>query len=458
MPLSPSMSDTRNVIVLIIAVMILQVAGGLISVLTPLGLEAMGTPPEAIGLIAALYAAGFMLGAWLAPRTLATIGHIRLFAAASATNAVSVLSLSLVHDELFWAPVRVIMGMSLAFSFTSIESWLGSVVPEKSRGNVMGIYHTGAKLSLIIGPFFVAGLSPLDTRAYTWAALFLSLALVPVCLTRKEQPVLPERRSMPLMALYQLAPAAVLGALIAGIVNTGTQSLLPIYFEGFKIGGGGTAAAAIASGAAWAGGLLLQWPAGRLSDRIERRLVIAGLGGMSALAALFIAFFGTRLSEISVIIALGFWGAGALSFFSLCVAHAIDRTPKVLIPQVMSGLLFVWAGGSIIGPLLSGFAMRADGEFGLFGLAGVLLIVLTIVMIMRVRSKPVAIEDKLAEWSPVLPTPLASVKLDPRMSDRDENPAEETAAEEAQEEATEDAPEEGPDSQTDTEAAPESKV
>ena len=78
-------------------------------------------------------------------------------------------------------------------------------------------------------------------------------------------------------------------------------------------------------------------------------------------------------------------------------------------------------------------------------------------MIMRVRSKPVAIEDKLAEWSPVLPTPLASVKLDPRMSDRDENPAEETAAEEAQEEAAEDAPEEGPDSQ-DTEPAPESKV
>ena len=450
MPLSPSMSDTRNVIVLIIAVMILQIAGGLISVLTPLGLEAMGTPPQAIGLIAALYAAGFMLGAWMSPRALATFGHIRLFAAASAMNAVSVLSLSLVHDALFWAPVRVIMGVSLSLSFTSIESWLGSVVPDKSRGNVMGIYHTGAKLSLMIGPFFVAGLSPLDTRAYTWAALFLTLALVPVCLTRREQPVIPERRSMPLKALYQLAPAAVLGALIAGTVNTGTQSLLPIYFESFKLGGGGTGAAAIASAAAWMGGLLLQWPAGRLSDRIERRLVIAGLGAMSALAALFIAIFGTRISEVSVIIALGVWGAGALSFYSLCVAHAIDRTPKVLIPQVMSGLLFVWAGGSIIGPLLSGFAMRAVGELGLFGLAGILLIALTIIMVLRVRSKPVAIEDKLAEWSPVLPTPLASVKLDPRMSDAPDKPDPETG---------EDGDgEEGPDSRTDIEADPESKV
>jgi MFS family permease len=430
------MSDTRNVIVLIIAMMILQIAGGLIAVLTPLGLESMDTPPQAIGLIAALYAAGFMIGAWLAPRALATFGNIRLFAASSAMNAVSVLSLSLIHDAMFWAPVRIVMGVAFAFSFTSIESWLGSAVPDKSRGNVMGIYHTGAKLSLMIGPFFVAGLSPLDTRAYTWAALFLSLALVPVCLTRKAQPPLPERKSMSLIALYRVAPAAVIGALVAGLVNTGTQSLLPIYFESFKLGGGGTAAAAIASAAAWMGGLVLQWPAGRLSDRIERRLVIAGLAGMSALAALFIAIFSTGLSEIGVVIVLGLWGAGSLSFYSLCVAHAIDRTPRVLIPQVMSGLLFVWAAGSIVGPLLSGFAMRADGRFGLFGLAGVLLIILAVAMVWRVRQKPVMDEDKLAEWNPILPTPLAGVKLDPRTPEAEPQASPESAEDEAAETPT----------------------
>ncbi|HPF24687.1 MAG TPA: MFS transporter [Hyphomonas sp.] len=414
------MSDTRNVFVLIAAVMILQIAGGLTGVLTPLGLEAMGTPPQAIGFIAALHASGFMLGAWSAPRALSAFGNIRLFAAASAMNAVSVLSLSLVHDALFWAPVRVIMGISFAYMFTSVESWLGSAVPDKSRGNVMGVYHTGAKLSLMIGPFFVAGLSPLDTRAYTWAALFLSLALVPVCLTRQKEPAPPERKSMPLHALYQLAPAAVMGVFLAGVINTGTQSLLPIYFEGFDLGGGGTAAAAIASASAWLGGLILQWPAGRLSDRIERRLVIAGISTMSALAALMIAIFGTALGEVGVVVVLGFWGAGSLSFYGLCVAHAIDRTPKSLIPQVMSGLLFVWAAGSIFGPLLSGFATRAAGRLGLFGLAGILLITLAAIMVWRVRQKPVSEEEKIEEWSPILPTPLAGVELDPRSPESEE--------------------------------------
>ena len=413
------MTETRNVFALILAVMILQIAGGLLGVLTPLGLEAMGTGPQTIGVIAAFYAAGFMLGAWTSPRALAAFGNIRLFAAAAAITSVGSLSLSLWHDATFWALVRISQGVALAYMFTSVESWLGVAIPERSRGNVMGIYHTAAKLSLMIGPFFVAGLSPLDSRAYSWAALFLTLALVPVCLTRQEEPPPPARTAMPLADLYKLAPAAVIGVALAGVVNTGTMALLPVYFEGFSLAGGGTAAAAIASGAAWLGGLIVQWPAGRLSDRIERRLVIAVLCAVSGLAALVIAIFGRSLGEIGVIIVLGVWGAGALSFYGLCVAHAIDRTSRGQIPQVMSGLLFVWAGGSIIGPLLSGFAMRAADRLGLFGLAGILLFVLALAMVWRVAKRAAPEETEQEGWSPILPTPLASVELDPRNPEND---------------------------------------
>ena len=413
------MTETRNVLALIIAVMILQIAGGLMSVLTPLGLEALGTQPQTIGMIAALYAAGFMLGAWTAPRALATFGNIRLFAAAAAVTSAGALSLSLWYNEGFWAVVRVVQGLSFAYMFTSVESWLGMAVPDKARGNVMGIYHTGAKLSLMIGPFFVAGLSPLDSRAYSWAALFLTLALVPVCLTRQEQPAPPGRSAMPLGRLYRLAPAAVIGVALSGVINTGMTALIPIYFEGFSMGGGGTTAAAIAGAAAWMGGLLVQWPAGRLSDRLERRLVIAVMCAISGLAALGIAVFGRSLGETGVVIVLGVWGAGSLSFYGLCVAHAIDRTPKGAIPQVMSGLLFVWAGGSIVGPLLSGFAMRGAGRMGLFGLAGILLVILAMIMIWRVSKRAAPEEGQQEDWSPILPTPLASVELDPRNPERD---------------------------------------
>jgi MFS family permease len=413
------MTDTRNVFAIILAVMILQIAGGLLSMLTPLGLEALGTPPQFIGGIAALYATGFMLGAWTAPAALASFGNIRLFAAAAAVTSAGSIALSLWYEPGFWAIVRIVQGVSFAYMFTSVESWLGQAVPDKSRGNVMGIYHTGTKLSLMMGPFFVAGLSPLDSRAYSWAALFLTLALVPICLTKQEQPESRDRTTMPLGKLYGLAPAAVIGVALAGVVNTGTLALLPIYFEGFQIGGGGTAAAAIAGAAAWFGGLVIQWPAGRLSDRIERRLVIAVLCAVSGMAAMVIAIFGRSFGEIGVMLVLVLWGAGALTFYGLCVAHAIDRTPKHKIPQVMSGLLFVWAGGSIVGPLLSGIAMRAAGATGLFGLAGLLLILLAFIMVWRVSARAAPEEHQQEDWSPILPTPMASVELDPRNPERE---------------------------------------
>ncbi|WP_198019693.1 MFS transporter [Hyphomonas sp. L-53-1-40] len=156
-----------------------------------------------------------------------------------------------------------------------------------------------------------------------------------------------------------------------------------------------------------------------MSDRIERRLVIAVLCAISGMAAMVIAIFGRSLGEVGVMMVLVVWGAGALTFFGLCVAHAIDRTPKGKIPQVMSGLLFIWAGGSIVGPLLSGIAMRGAGATGLFGLSGLLLILLALIMVWRVSARAAPEEHQQEDWSPILPTPLASVELDPRNPDRE---------------------------------------
>lgn len=408
------MTDTRNVLSLIVAVMILQMAGGLTSVLTPLGLEAMAVNESLIGLVAALHAAGFMAGAWVSPRVLAAVGNIRMFAAAAALTAAGFLSLSLLLEPPFWALVRLLQGVSFAFMFTSIESWLGEAVPARSRGNVMGIYHTTGKVSLMLGPFFVAGLSPLDSRAYIWAGFFLALAIVPICVTRLQQPPPPDRKAMPLGQLFRIAPAAVVGCAGAGIVNTGTLALLPVYFDKFEIGGGGTTAAALGAAVAWTGGLILQWPAGRGSDFIDRRLVVAGLCGMAGASALLIALLGPVLGETGILALLAIWGAGALCFYGICVSHAIDRTPPGQVAQVMSGLLFVWAAGSIIGPLASGLAMTIAGGFGLFGFAGACLSAMAFYMVVRSRLRPAPEPLAQGERGPILPSPLASVEIVPR--------------------------------------------
>ncbi len=402
------MSDARNVFFLILAVMLIQLPGGLTGTLTPLALGELGMGPVIIGIIAALHAAGFMLGSWFSPRALAQFGNVRLYAVACGLLGASFLSLALIQHPLWWAAMRLMQGAFFAFVFTSIESWLGAAVPPKARGNLVGLYHTMAKVSILAGPFFIAGLTALDTRAYVWTALFFALALLPVCLTRQSEPPVPDRKVMPALTLYRLAPAAVIGAFMSGVANTGVTAFLPDYFKDFELGGGGTGAAAFGGAAVWLAAIFSQWPAGVISDRFDRRLVVFFMVLVSGLALAVLAFFAMDASEPVRLVLLGIWGAGALSYYGVCVAHAIDRAKASEVTQVMSGILFIWAAGSILGPIFAGLVNRVFGFQGLFLQASVLLLGLAVYMLARVRTRPLRDETPVqaADWAALIPTPM----------------------------------------------------
>jgi len=54
----------------------------------------------------------------------------------------------------------------------------------------------------------------------------------------------------------------------------------------------------------------------------------------------------------------------------------------------MSGILFVWAAGSVAGPVLSGLAMSLGGPQALFGLAAFGLFLLALILLVRSRVRP----------------------------------------------------------------------
>jgi hypothetical protein len=68
----------RNVAALIAAITILQLAGGLLGVRIPLAFTEAGHSRTALGLVAAAYSAGFMMGAMVATVLFARVGHIRV--------------------------------------------------------------------------------------------------------------------------------------------------------------------------------------------------------------------------------------------------------------------------------------------------------------------------------------------------------------------------------------------
>jgi MFS family permease len=380
----------RNVAALIAAVTILQLAGGLLGVRIPLAFTEEHSR-TALGLVAASYSAGFMMGAMIATVLFARVGHIRVYAACAAIFSVTTLALHFSNDIWWWGVARMVAGMAVALMFAAVESWLSFSIGRQVRGEVMSVYMVLTKGALALGPFFAFGAGPADAEPWMIAAALAALSMVPICFTSAAQPDPPKAQPIALVEQFATAPAAVIGCFGAGLVNGGVLALAPLYASEHY----GPNAAAEFYSAAFTGSLLLQWPAGRLSDRVDRRLVIAALAAIAAAASFALALWSGRLLSWSAVLLFFVWGAGALSFYGIAVAHMADRAEPGKLAQSAAGLLFVWAAGSVIGPLIMGPLVDLFDVAGMFWFAGGAALFVCLAMFWRrtAREGPVTKEE-----------------------------------------------------------------
>ncbi|MDX2233190.1 MAG: MFS transporter [Hyphomonadaceae bacterium] len=401
------MTSLRAIASLIVAITILQAAQGLMGVQLPLAMHADGLKGAAIGFVGAMYSAGFMAGAWFGPTMLARVGHIRVFAASASVVTASTLMLFMAADPISWALLRGVMGGAIALVFVAVDSWMSASVRKEERGGAMGVYQVLTKAALTLGPFLAFG-APMDGAAPLMiAGALMAMAVVPITLTTQPQPDPPRAQPLALRDQFNVAPAAVTAAFFAGFINAGVMTLAPLYAEEHF----GAASAASFQSSAWLGSLLLQWPAGKLSDRIDRRLVMAGLAALAAASALALAVIGGSLPFAASAALFALWGAGGLSFYGIATAHMADRAEPGRIAQAASGLLFVWATGSIVGPLLLGVAVEAAGRSAMFWFAGLSAAGLAAFMLHRRGEREPSLQTSKEAVAPQQATSVAAAEI-----------------------------------------------
>jgi MFS family permease len=395
----------RNVAALIAAVTILQLAGGLLGVRIPLAFAEEGHSSTALGLIAASYSAGFMMGAMIATMMLARVGHIRVYAACAAIFSVATLALHFSNDVWSWGIARMGAGVAVALMFAAIESWLAFSIGPRVRGEVMSVYMVLTKAALALGPFLAFNYAPFSAEPWMIAAALAAVSMVPICFTSTAQPDPPKAQPLALVEQFATAPAAVIGSFGAGLVNGGVLALAPLYAAQHY----GPNAAAEFYSAAFLGSLILQWPAGRISDRVDRRLVIAALAALAAIGAFALAIWSGRLDSFSAVLLFFLWGAGALSFYGIAVAHMADRAEPGRLAQSAAGVLFVWAAGSVIGPIVMGPLVDLYDVAGMFWFAGFAAVFVAAAMFWRrsTREGPLTKE----EFAPQLGTSVAAGEI-----------------------------------------------
>lgn len=136
---------------LLFAIFILMLGAGFLTTLVSIRLQASGTGPLIIGLIATSYFAGLAAGAVRVGRLVARVGHIRTFTVVVALLSATTLAYTLSAQPLLWMVLRFIDGCCVAGVYVCLESWLNDRAEGPSRGSVLAGYMIALYLGQGLG-------------------------------------------------------------------------------------------------------------------------------------------------------------------------------------------------------------------------------------------------------------------------------------------------------------------
>jgi len=347
-----------------------------------LGLRASleGFDTNVLGFVMSGYFVGFLAGSLFAPRVVARVGHIRVFAALASLASISILVHSVFIDPWVWGAMRIVTGFCYAGLYIVSESWLNDMSDNANRGRLLSIYMV-VQMGAVAGGQYLLGVSdPSGANLFMLIAVLVSLAVLPLCLSASRTPDFSTPETMSFRELFRLSPLGSAGMVMSGVANGALFGFGAVYAQraGFTITEISTFMAVM-----FLGGMVLQWPIGRVSDMIDRRLVILFV----TIAATLVAAVAAMLPEPAplsvqpggeerviwpILAAAALFGGLSIPHYSLFTAHVNDRVPIRKMVAASSALVFLNGVGAIAGPNIAALLMGQAGPSGFFiTLAGV---------------------------------------------------------------------------------------
>jgi MFS family permease len=376
------MKTLAPIAALLTGVAFLIAGHGLQLTIVPLRAQAEGWGAVVAGALGSAYYVGFVAGCLGAPFVIIRAGHVRAFAAITSLTAATTIAHILFVGIVPWLAFRFVIGVCFAGLYMIIESWLNDRATNTNRGLLMSAYIIVNFAAITVGQLLATLHPPRDFSHFAIATLAISLAVIPVALTRSAQPPPIKLVRFRPAALYRSSPVGVVGVTMIGIANGSFWALGAVFAVGAGLPSN---EAAIFMSCAVVGGALSQWPAGRLSDRVDRRLVLITLLSAAALAGLALAFL--PLSGRAWFVLAFLFGVATLPTYSIAAAHAYDHAEPGTFVETSAGILLANGAGAIVGPLLASFMMEKTGTSTLFLFTALVQALLALFIYSRLRAR-----------------------------------------------------------------------
>ena len=374
------------------------------------------------GAIMSGYFVGYFTGANVVPNLVKKVGHIRVFAAFASMASLSILIHAVFVDPIVWIFGRFLTGFSIIGIFIVVESWLNDRANNRTRGQVLSIYMFVSLTGLAIGSLLLNFSSPEKYEPFILISLLLSLALIPILLTKRKPPKFKKITGIKIKELYKISPLGTVSMLCTGFIHSTIFTLGAVYaatmnFTIFEI--------SLFIFLITVSGAIFQWPIGYFSDRTDRRLIIIACTFIGAFFCfLTVTASGTSLENMYLATSVGMdkimffvfvtlYAGFALPIFTLNLAYVNDFIAKEKFVAAGGGMQIIFGLGAMGGPILCSIFMNIYGSNGFFVFLAIFHLIIGLFGMYRITKRPY--EDNPESTFTPLPrniTPLG-IELDP---------------------------------------------
>ena len=354
---------------LFLGLFLFMVGNGLQGTLLGLRGDQEGFSTFALSVVMSAYFLGFLFSSRFTPELIRRVGHVRVFAAMGSLISAVLILYPVLVEPWAWTVGRVVIGFCFCGVYITAESWLNDAATNENRGKALSLYMIVQMGGIIFAQWIVSRGDVSGYVLFIIPSILVSLAFAPILLSVKPTPAFATTKPMSVRSLINASPLACFGMFMLGGVFSAQFGMSAVYGNrvGLSVGQISFFISTI-----YVTALLLQFPIGWISDRMDRRLLIIGLGLLGGAGSLLA--FAVPGHFLLILISGAIVGGTSNPLYALLIAYANDYLEKEDMASASGGLLFINGLGAIMGPLTVGLMMDEIGVNGFWLFTALLML------------------------------------------------------------------------------------
>ena len=352
-------NNYKTYIVLFLCALIIGIKLGTLVPLLSLILESRGYSNTEIGLNVVAQPLAVILFVRVTPIIIHKIGLAKSIIIAQIFTIILYFTFPIFDTLTSWFIIRFIIGFAGALAWNAFDTWMLAMADDTNRGKIVTVYNTVFVIGFALGPMvlYVTGIDGWLPFIVISALSFA--AIIPLVTMEIDDPKLPEKKTLPVLATIIAAPTIFGAAILCGLDDVMFVSFFPIFMIKNQF------AQEIALQyvtITLVGGVMCQPIIGVMLDKFNKRTLMNSAVITTFICPIFFAFYLDNFYVMAV--SCFIWGGAASGLFAISLTMLGERYSASQVAGATAILVMVFECGSLAGPVVGGRVMDMFGPMG----------------------------------------------------------------------------------------------